>query len=179
MTEHLDGLNELYGVAMGPDGAIIVAEGGEGNVIRLSGTAVEVVARGLARPTGVAAAADGTCYVAEADEGRVVHLNGGVTPVIDGLQEPHGIVLVGDTLFTLDSGADQLVGFSITTRKRQTIASNLPVGAPPGVTPKILAGIPGLLPGPLRPFAGIAAGADGTIYIAADGEGSVLTLKRQ
>jgi sugar lactone lactonase YvrE len=179
MTEHLDGLNELYGVAMGPDGAIIVAEGGEGNVIRLSGTAVEVVARGLARPTGVAAAADGTCYVAEADEGRVVHLNGGVTPVIDGLQEPHGIVLVGDTLFTLDSGADQLVGFSITTRKRQTIASNLPVGAPPGVTPKILAGIPGLLPGPLRPFAGIAAGADGTIYIAADGEGSVLALKRQ
>jgi len=179
MTDHLDGLNELYGVAVGPDGAIIVAEGGEGNVIRLAGTAVEVVARGLARPTGVAAAADGTCYVAEADKGRVVHLNGGVTPVIDGLREPHGILLVGDTLFTLDTGDDQLVAFSLTTRKRETIASNLPVGAPPGVTPKILAGIPGLLPGPLRPFAGIAAARDGTIYMAADGEGSVLALKRE
>jgi hypothetical protein len=67
----------------------------------------------------------------------------------------------------------------LTTRKRETIASNLPVGAPAGVTPKLLAGIPGLLPGPLRPFAGIAAGPDSTIYIAADGDGSVLALKRE
>ena len=32
--------------------------------------------------------------------------------------------------------------------------------------------------GPLSPFAGLAAGNDGTIYIAGDGEGSILTLKR-
>jgi len=179
MTDHIDGLNELYGVALSADGMIIVAEGGEGNIIRLSGTAVEVAARGLARPTGVAAAADGTCYVAEAGKGRVVHLNGGVTPVIDGLREPQGIALAGDHLYVVDAGAHELVGFSLTTRKRETIVPNLPVGAPPGVVPKVLAGIPGLLPGPLRPFAGITAGSDGTIYVAADGDGSILTVKRE
>jgi hypothetical protein len=29
----------------------------------------------------------------------------------------------------------------------------------------------------MGPFAGITAGADGTLYIAADGEGSVLALR--
>jgi hypothetical protein len=33
------------------------------------------------------------------------------------------------------------------------------------------------IPGPAGPFAGLAAGADGTLYIAADGDGSVLALR--
>ena len=32
--------------------------------------------------------------------------------------------------------------------------------------------------GPQGPFAGIAAGPDGTLYVSADGEGSVLALRR-
>jgi len=175
MTEHATGLNELYGVVAGPS-AIVVAEGGEGRVLAIQGGETKVVARGLARPTGVALGADGSCYVCEADKGRVVHVNGGISAVVEGLREPHGILLVGDNLYVVDAGAHELVGFSLKTRRRETIAANLPVGAPPGVTPKILAGIPGLLPGPLRAFAGIAAAADGTIYVAADGDGSVLAL---
>jgi sugar lactone lactonase YvrE len=178
MTVHAKGLNELYGVAVAPGGAIIAAEGGEGRVLLISGGEVTVAARGLARPAGVAAAADGSCYVSEAGRGRVVHVNGGVSTVIEGLGEPQGLLLDGDELFVLDAGARELIGYSTKTRARTTIASNLPVGAPPGVVPKLLAGIPGLLPGPLRPFAGIARGADGTIYIAADGEGSVIALRR-
>ena len=178
MTENIKGLNELYGVAVGPGGAIIIAEGGEGNVLVVSGTEVKVAARGLARPTGIAAAGDGSCYVCEADKGRVVHLNGGASTVVDGLKEPQGIALVGDELYVIDAAARELVGFSLKTRQRETIASNLPVGAPPGVVPKVLAGIPGLLPGPLRPFAGIAADSSGTIYVAADGDGSVLAISR-
>ena len=178
MTENIKGLNELYGVAVAPGGAIIIAEGGEGNVLVVSGTEVKVAARGLARPTGIAAAGDGSCYVCEADKGRVVHLNGGTSTVIDGLKEPQGIVLVGEELYVVDAAARELVGFSLKTHQRETIASNLPVGAPPGVVPKILAGIPGLLPGPLRPFAGIAADSSGTIYVAADGDGSVLAISR-
>ncbi|MGA2412274.1 MAG: gluconolaconase, partial [Candidatus Binataceae bacterium] len=77
-----------------------------------------------------------------------------------------------------DSAARELIAFSLKTKSRTTVASNLPVGAPPGVVPKVLVGIPGLLPGPLRPFAGLAAGSDGTIYIAADGDGSILALRR-
>ena len=32
-------------------------------------------------------------------------------------------------------------------------------------------GIPGLIPGPLRPFAGVTVASDGSTYIAADGDG--------
>ncbi len=178
MTEHAKGLNELYGIAVAPNGALIVAEGGEGRVLLISGTEVKVAARGLSRPTGVAAASDGSCYVAEAGQGRVVHVNGGVSPVIEGLKEPHGVLLAGDELYVVDAGAHELVSYSIQTRRRETIAINVPVGAPPGVVPKVLMGIPGLLQGPLTMFAGITQGRDGTIYMSADGEGSILALRR-
>jgi hypothetical protein len=55
------------------------------------------------------------------------------------------------------------------------IASNLPVGAPAGVRAKFLGPI-GDMAGPMVPFAGIAAGADGTLYVAGDAEGSVLAV---
>jgi sugar lactone lactonase YvrE len=179
MTTHLDGLSELYGVAIGPDGTIIVAEGAEGRVLGIAGTELKVRARGLSRPTGVAAAPDGSCYACEADKGRVIHANGNISTIIDGLTDPQGLLLAGDDLYVVDAGAHEIVGFSLNTHKRETIASNVPVGAPPGVVPKVLLGVPGILPGPLRPFAGIAAGADGTIYVAADGDGSVLALRRE
>lgn len=177
MTVATTGLHELYGVAALGD-TINVAEGGEGRVLQIRGNDVKVAGRGLGRPTGIVAATDGSCYVSEADKGRVVHLNGGVSTVIDGLKEPHGLLLSGDELYVLDVGARELIACSLRTNKHETVASNLPVGAPPGIVPKPLVGIPGLLPGPLRPFAGLAAGADGTIYVAADGDGSVLALTR-
>jgi len=178
MTEHAKGLNELYGAAVAPNGALVVAEGGEGRVLVISGTEVKVAASGLARPTGIAAAAAGSCYVAEAGRGRVVHVNGGVSPVIEGLREPQGVRLAGDQLFVVDAGAHELVSYSLTTRRRESVLTNLPVGAPPGVVPKPLMGIPGLLQGPLSSFAGITQGRDGTIYVSADGEGSIFALRR-
>lgn len=44
------------------------------------------------------------------------------------------------------------------------------------MTPKPLRGMPPFS-GPQGPFAGIAAAADGTLYVSADGEGSVLALR--
>jgi len=178
MIEHAKGLNELYGVAVAPNGALVVAEGGEGRVLVVSGTETKVAARGLSRPTGIAAAGDGSCYVAEAGAGRVVHVNGGVSAVLDGLTEPHGVLLSGDELYVVDAGAHELICYSTRTRQRETIAHHVPVGAPPGVVPKVLMGIPGLLAGPLTMFAGITQGRDGTIYVSADGEGSILALRR-
>lgn len=178
MTEHAKGLQELYGVAVGPGGAIVVAEGGSGRVLVISGKEVKTAASGLARPTGVAAADDGSCFVAEAGKGRVVHINGGVSEAVGRLSEPQGLLLDGDDLYIVDAGAHELVRFSTRTRERETVAANLPVGAPLGVVPHVLAGIPGLLPGPLTPFAGIAQSHDGTIYVAADAEGSILAFRR-
>jgi len=74
--------------------------------------------------------------------------------------------------------AKEVIEYNITRGSRRAIASNLPVGAPPGVTPKLLRGILGFC-GPMGPFAGITAGSDGTIYLAADAEGSVLALKQR
>jgi sugar lactone lactonase YvrE len=172
------GLNELYGLAVAPDGDVVACEGGDGRVLEVSGGAIGVLARGLARPTGVAIGAGGEVYVSESGNGRVVQINGGVATVIDGLVEPHGLAIAGEELLALDVGAHALIGVSLRTKQRSTIATNLPVGAPPGVVPKLLLGIDGLLPGPLRPFAGMTVGVDGTIFIAADGDGSILALSR-
>lgn len=173
------GLNELMGLACTSDDALIVAEAGEGRVLKISTTGeVAILARGFGRPTGVAVAADGSCYVSEANKGRVVKVNGGTSVVLEGLQSPQGLALVGDQLLILDAGSKELVICPLATKQRQTIAANLPIGAPPGVVPKPLMGVPDLIPGPLSSFAGLAVGTDGAIYIAGDGEGSVLVLRR-
>lgn len=44
------------------------------------------------------------------------------------------------------------------------------------MTPKPLRGLPPFS-GPQGPFAGIAAGPDGTLYVSADADGSVLALR--
>ena len=93
------------------------------------------------------------------------------------LQRPQGISICNGVLFVVDAGAKELIAFDLNTNVRHTIASGLPVGSPPGVVPKPLKGMP-LFSGPQGPFAGIAAAADGTLYISADGDGSVLALRR-
>jgi len=50
------------------------------------------------------------------------------------------------------------------------------VGAPLGVEPKPLVGLPPFS-GPQGLFAGLAAGPDGTLYVSADADGSVLALR--
>jgi hypothetical protein len=70
-----------------------------------------------------------------------------------------------------------LIAFDLNTNIRQTIASGLPVGPPWGVVPKPLKGMPPFS-GPQGPFAGIAAAPDGMLYISADGDGSILALRR-
>lgn len=178
MTEHAKGLNELHGVAVGPNGSIVAAESGAGRVLLISGNELKIAATGLSRPTGIVVAADGSCYVAESGKGTIAHINGAVSTALGGLDEPQGLMLAGDDLYVVDAGTRELVCFSTRTRKRSTIATNLPVGSPPGVVPHVLSGVPGLIPGPLTSFAGITQSHDGTIYISADSEGTILALRR-
>jgi hypothetical protein len=92
------------------------------------------------------------------------------------LQRPQGILVHDGQIYVVDAGAKELITFNPGTGIRRTIASELPVGAPPGVIPKPLRGMPPFS-GPQGPFAGIAAGPDGTLYVSADAEGSVLALR--
>ncbi|UXA07335.1 SMP-30/gluconolactonase/LRE family protein [Mycobacterium sp. SMC-2] len=172
-----DGFDQLYGVAPGP-GGVVFAELGTGRVLTLGSGGVEVLASGLQDPVGVGFDEDGSCLVAEAGAGRVIKVTGsGVETVTADLQRPQGISVRDGVLYIVDAGAKELVAFDLSAGARQSIASGLPVGPPPGVVPKPLKGMPPFS-GPQGPFAGVAAAADGTLYVSADGEGSVLALRR-
>jgi sugar lactone lactonase YvrE len=174
-----DGFDQLYGVAMAADDAVVVAELGTGRVLSIRAGRVDVIASGLCDPVGVAIGPDGTCLVSEAGAGRVVQLTGSDThTVLADVGRPQGILVRGRQLYVVDAGAKALIAVDLADRSRRTIASGLPVGAPPGVVPKPLKGMPPFS-GPQGPFAGIAAGPDGTIYVSADADGSVLALRQE
>lgn len=170
-----DGFDQLYGVAVGSAG-IAVTEFGTGRVLRVRGGAAEVLAQDLAGPVGIVNADDGTHLVAESGAGRVVRVSGsGVQTVVDDLVRPQGIALAGRTLYIVDAGTRQVLAVDLDAGTRQVLADGLPIGPPPGVTPKPLNGMPPFS-GPQGPFAGIARGRAGTLFVAADGDGSVLAL---
>ncbi|HKY92497.1 MAG TPA: SMP-30/gluconolactonase/LRE family protein [Nevskiaceae bacterium] len=171
-----EGFDRLYGVAVASDGTVVFAEGGTGRVLSVRDGRVETLADGLLEPRGVAIAPDG-CLVAESGAGRVVQLAAGrVETILDGLQQPQGLVVRDGVLYVVDAGAKEVIAYHLARKTRRTIAGGLPVGAPPGVTPKFLRAIPPLS-GPMGPFTGIAAGADGTLYVSGDADGSLLALR--
>jgi len=172
-----DGFDQLYGIAVDGD-AVVVAELGTGRVLAVAAGTVEVLATGLLDPVGVAIAPDGGILVAESAAGRVVKVKGSaVQVVVDGLGCPQGIAVTGSSLYIVDAAAKEVVMFDLSSKARTTIAADLPVGAPPGVEPKPLKGLPPFS-GPQGPFAGIAVAPDGTLYVSADGDGSVLALRQ-
>ncbi|MGV9408624.1 SMP-30/gluconolactonase/LRE family protein [Nocardia sp. NPDC003693] len=172
-----EGFDQLYGLVATANRTVVTAELGTGRVLSIrTGGEVEVLASGLAAPMGVAFGPDGTILVSESGAGRIVSVGGaGVDIVVDGLDTPQGILVRGNHLLIVDVGLKALISVDLETKTRTTLAANLPVGAPPGVVAKPLNASPPFS-GPMGPFAGIAAGPDGTIYLSADAEGSVLAL---
>ena len=170
--------DQLYGVDVDGDGTVVFAELGTGRLLALRSDAVETLASGLREPVGVAIGPDGAPLVAESEAGRVVRVGAsGVDTVLDGLRRPQGVHVRDGRLYIVDAGAKELVEFDLTTKSRTTIAAGLPVGSPPGVEPKPLKGMPPFS-GPQGPFAGVTSGPGGTLYVSADGDGSVLAVAR-
>jgi sugar lactone lactonase YvrE len=173
----VEGLNQIYGLAVGPGGDIVVPEFGTGRVVSVKSGATTELARGLKDPIDAAFTADGTCLISEAEGGRVVKLTRtGVETVVDGLKRPQGILVRNEILYIVDALAQELVAYDLESKVRQVIATDLPVGVPPGVVAKVQPGVPWFC-GPLGQFAGITAGANGTLYISADAEGSVIAIR--
>lgn len=174
-----EGFDRPYGLALTASGAVIFADAGTGRVLSIQSGGVEELANGLVEPKGVAITADGTCLVGEEGKGRIVKVGrGGVDTVLDGLQMPQGMLVRGDLLYVVDAGSQELIEYNLVSKARRTIAAHLPVGVPEGVTAKFLRPFPPLS-GSIGPFAGIAAAADGTLYVSADAEGSILALHPQ
>jgi sugar lactone lactonase YvrE len=162
-------LQDPYGLARMADGAVAVAEAGSGKLLRVDiAGQVSTITEGLAQPCEVVTASNGTIFVSELGKGRVVKVDkdGTVSSVIAGLDKPKGIALRQDSLLVLDRGTKELHAVNLASGQQQVLASHLSVGDPPGCSR-----------GPMDFSGGLAVGQDGTIYIAADGEGSVLTLR--
>ncbi len=87
---------------------------------------------------------------------------GRLETLMNGLSRPKGMAFYQSRLLVLDVGDQILHAVDVKTRQRETLASALPIGAK----------------GPMDFPGGLAVLPDGTICIAADGEGSLLTLTR-
>lgn len=163
-------LQEPYGVAPVGNGAVVVAEKRSGKLLHIDAAGqVSTATSGLSHPGEVVAANDGTLFVSDMGAGRIarVEKGGNPTTLIDGLSKPSGLALLRqDTLLVLDRGTKELHMVNINTKQRQTLASSLPVGDPPDCSR-----------GPMEFSGGLAVGQDRTVYIAGDGEGSVLALR--
>jgi sugar lactone lactonase YvrE len=171
------GFDQLMGVAVNDRGAIAFAEYGAGKVHVIDGGEPRMIAQGLDGPMGIAMDGD-TVYVAEAGAGRIIGLRQGqpAFTIAEGLGRPEGLCLSGGKLYAVDTIAKTLVQIDPVSGALELVASNLPVGAPVGITPKFLGPI-GDMSGPMVNFSGIAAGADGTLFFSGDAEGSVLAVK--
>ena len=172
-----ESFDQLYGIAALGNGVFAVAEFGTGRVLSITRGGSEVLAGGLDKPLGIAIDPNGKVLVSESGSGRVIRLDGMKTDVlVDDLRNPQGLAVHGHRLYIVDAGAQALIEHDLDSGASRTIASALPVGAPAGVTPKPLRAMPPFS-GPLGPFASITAGADGTLYLSANAEGSVVAVR--
>jgi sugar lactone lactonase YvrE len=105
-------LNEPVGIALTPEGDLIVADRGDDTVKRVSPAgAVSTIASGLNDPYGVAVDDRGNIYVAETGSGEVRKIapNGRMTTVISGLMRPGLIAAASDgSLWIPDQATGQL-----------------------------------------------------------------------
>lgn len=174
-----EGLGECTGLAARGDG-VVVAESGSGRVLGLprAGETVEL-ATGLGRPCDVAVGPDDTVYVSDEARGtvEVIRPDGTRAVFADDLGIPQGLAVDRDGLVVCEVGRRRLVWLPFDGGERRTVADDLPVGENGALRPTVN-GLPMMIPGPIAPFAGVEVADDGTIYVAADQEGSVIALRR-
>ncbi|WP_210593455.1 PQQ-binding-like beta-propeller repeat protein [Streptomyces sp. GESEQ-35] len=180
----VSGLNRPTGITTAPDGRTVFAETGAGRIMALDAAdTLTVLAEGIGHPVDVAFDAEGRCYVSDDELGavfRIDDIDGEATPVTlaDGLRAPQGLAVLGDELFTVETGRRTLTAICLATGECRVEAEDLPVGLPPGTTRGHPALFTHSMPGAPRSFAGLTTAPDGTLLLSANGEGTVLRLRR-
>ncbi len=149
------------------DGNLLVAEPIAGRLLMVEGDERRTIAENLQYPAALVDAGDGTVLVAESGSGkllRVVLADGAVTTVASDLGGCRAIAIVGDgAVIVLDATGGRLLSVDLADGRATAIASGLPVG---------------YLSKPYPRSGGVAVGADGSIYVAADVENSIYRITR-
>ncbi|MET8847819.1 hypothetical protein [Amycolatopsis sp. NPDC004625] len=161
------GLDRPLGIGVRADGTLVVAEAGAGRVLAVdAGDAVTELATGLGRPADVTADGEGRWYVSDEERGTVYRLGSELTVVAEDLQAPQGITVVDDWLYVAETGRARVVAVDLTTGETEVVLELPGTPAPAREFPALHAhGLPGVP----RPFAGLAAGPGGSLYLTAGG----------
>ncbi|MET3180169.1 UNVERIFIED_ORG: streptogramin lyase [Variovorax guangxiensis] len=171
-VDTIHGLKAPFDAIPMPDGSVIYAEIATGSITRASGPKFvqkSVLASGLNGPVQMIVGRDGALYVTEA-AGRLLRIpldaSSPLRAVAEGLALPEGVAQTPWGNFVVaESAARRLVEIA-PDGTRRTVAENLPIGVAAG---------PGLPP----PYVvtGVAVGADGTIYMAADRNNAIYRIR--
>ncbi|WP_435582937.1 PQQ-binding-like beta-propeller repeat protein [Amycolatopsis thermoflava] len=148
------------------DGSLVVSEPANGRVLRVVDGRPRVLAENLGAPAGLALTPRGVVLAAEATGGRLLQIDptsGEVTEIARGLGAPRAVAVAPDgSSVVLDAGGRRVV--SVNSRgEQQVLADGLAVGH---------------LTQPYARSGGVAVGADGTVFVAADRENSIYTIRR-
>jgi len=169
------------GLACMRDGTALVAEAESGKILHVDTAGhTKVVARGLSRPTGIALTHRDEIIVSE--KNRVVSIvNNSVKPLVEGMDEPHGLAVSGERLFVYDRARGAVTAHHLSTGQASVLANRLPGGHATTTTRRgtALPDQPEMpsINGALVPFAGLSILHDGSVCIACDSDGSVLRLR--
>lgn len=172
-VEVIHGLKAPFDAIPMPDGSVIYAEIATGAITHASGPKFaekSVLASGLSGPVQMVLGRDGALYVTEA-AGKLLRIpldaSAPLRTVADGLALPEGLAQTPwGSFIVAESAARRLVEIDPADGSRRTVADNLPIGLAPG---------PGLPP----PYVvtGVAVGADGTVYMAADRNNAIYRIR--
>ena len=154
------------------DGSLVLAQTAAGKLVRLfdaatlgpDGQRVDIAAK-LGAPLGLAPMDAQNVYVGDMSGGRILRVNvvsGSSTVVADTLDRPQGIALATDgSLLVVEAGRQQLTRVDPRSGGKSVVARNLPIGIP---------NVP-------ITAAGVAVGANGTLYVSSDAENSLWRLR--
>jgi DNA-binding beta-propeller fold protein YncE len=111
-------LERPFGVAVGPDGAVVVADPDSGNVYPLTSEGVSerltCSTSEWSAPMALAYGSDGTLFVADAGLAAVARIRGKECALfgLGELERPTGVVAIGDRVHVVDPPRHQIVSFS-------------------------------------------------------------------